>query len=162
MLLGAGPETHPKHRSQGHADSLHSLPAKSVKTEVLVTQSCLTLCDPTMDCSPPGSSVHGILQARTLDWVAMPSSRGSSRPRDRTRVFCITGCSLLASLFFVPGGPSHGPLLPHPPFGSDLGTIFHLCLSDCLYVCVSECVYVCVCVCVCMHARVFVCMYACV
>ena len=47
--------------------------------KVLVTQSCPTLCDPT-DCSPPGSSVHGILQARILEWVAMPSSRGSSRP----------------------------------------------------------------------------------
>ena len=43
-------------------------------------QWCMTLCD-TMDCSPPGSSVHGILQARILEWVAMPSSRGSSRPR---------------------------------------------------------------------------------
>ena len=42
-------------------------------------QSCLTLGDP-MDCSPPGSSVHGILQARILEWVAMPSSRGSSQP----------------------------------------------------------------------------------
>ena len=40
-------------------------------------QSCLTLCDP-MDCSPPGSSVHGILQARILEWVAIPFSRGSS------------------------------------------------------------------------------------
>ena len=48
-------------------------------------QSCPTLCDP-MDCSLPGSSVHGILQARILEWVAMPSSRGSSRPRDRTQV----------------------------------------------------------------------------
>ena len=45
-------------------------------------QSCLTLWDP-MDCSPPGSSVHGILQARRLELVAMPFSRGSSRPRDR-------------------------------------------------------------------------------
>ena len=44
-------------------------------------QSCLTLCDP-MDGSPPGSSVDGILQARILEWVAMPSSRGSSRSRD--------------------------------------------------------------------------------
>ena len=44
-------------------------------------QSYLTLCDP-MDCSPPGSFVHGILQARTLEGVAMPSSRGSSQPRD--------------------------------------------------------------------------------
>ena len=41
-----------------------------------------------MDCSPPGSSVHEILQARILEWVAMPSSRGSSRPRDRTWAFC--------------------------------------------------------------------------
>ena len=44
-----------------------------------------TLCHP-VDCSPPGSSVRGILQARTLEWVAIPFSRGSSRPRDRTRV----------------------------------------------------------------------------
>ena len=44
-------------------------------------QSCLTLCDP-MDCSLPGLTVHGILQARILEWVAMPSSRGSSRLRD--------------------------------------------------------------------------------
>ena len=43
-------------------------------------QSCLTLYDP-VDCCPPGSSVHGILQARILEWVSMPSSRGSSRPR---------------------------------------------------------------------------------
>ena len=50
-----------------------------------VPQLCLTLWDP-MDCSPPGSSVHGILQARTLEWVAMPFSRGSSQPRDWTSV----------------------------------------------------------------------------
>ena len=56
---------------------------ESVK--VLVTQSCPTLCDP-MDCSSPGSSVHGILQARILEWVAVPSSRGSSQPRDGTQV----------------------------------------------------------------------------
>ena len=48
------------------------------------TQSCLTLCDP-MNYSPPGSSVHGILQARILEWVAMLSSRGSSQPRDQTQ-----------------------------------------------------------------------------
>ena len=48
-------------------------------------QSRLTLCD-CMDDSPPGSSFHGILQARILEWVAMPSSRGSSRPRDRTHI----------------------------------------------------------------------------
>ena len=43
------------------------------------------------DCSPPGSSVHGILQARILEWVAMPSSRGSSQPRNRIQVSCIAG-----------------------------------------------------------------------
>ena len=58
--------------------------------KALVTQSCLTLGDP-MVCSPPGSSVHGIVQARILEWVAMPSSRGSSQPRDRTQVSCIAG-----------------------------------------------------------------------
>ena len=47
----------------------------------LVTQSCPTLCDP-MNCSPPDSSVHEILQARILEWVAMPSFRGSSQLRD--------------------------------------------------------------------------------
>ena len=52
---------------------------------VKLLQSCLTLRDP-MDCSPPGSSVHGILQARILEWVAMSFSRASSRPRDPTRV----------------------------------------------------------------------------
>ena len=48
------------------------------------------LCDP-MDCSPPGSSVHGTLQARILAWVAMRSSRASSRPRDWTWVSCTAG-----------------------------------------------------------------------
>ena len=52
-------------------------------------QSCLTLCDP-MDCSTPGSSVLRIIQARILEWVAMPSFRGSSRPRDWTHIFCIS------------------------------------------------------------------------
>ena len=47
--------------------------------------SCVQLCDP-MDCSPPGSSIHEIFQVRTLEWVAISSSRGSSEPRDQTRV----------------------------------------------------------------------------
>ena len=57
---------------------------------VLVTQSCLVLCNP-VDCSPPVSSVHGILQARILEWVAIPFSRGSSQPRDQTWVSCTAG-----------------------------------------------------------------------
>ena len=57
----------------------------------LVAQSCLTLCDP-MNCSPPGSSVHGILQARILEWVAISSSRGSFRAKDWTHIhFCTAG-----------------------------------------------------------------------
>ena len=56
----------------------------------LVTQSCQTLCKP-MYCIPPGSSVHGILQARILEWVAVPFSRGSSQPRDQTGVSCTAG-----------------------------------------------------------------------
>ena len=54
----------------------------------LVTQSCLTLCDP-MACQAP--LFMGILQARILEWVAIPSSKGSSQPRDRTQVSCIAG-----------------------------------------------------------------------
>ena len=57
---------------------------------MLFIQSCLTLCDP-IDCSPLGFSVHGILQARILEWVAISFSRGSSQPRDWTWVSCTTG-----------------------------------------------------------------------
>ena len=57
---------------------------------VLVTQSCPALCNP-IDCSLPGFSVHGILQARILEWVTISFSRGSSQPRDRTRVSHIGG-----------------------------------------------------------------------
>ena len=56
----------------------------------LVTQLCPILCD-TMNCSPPGSSVHGIPQAGILELVVIPLSRGSSWPRDQTRVSCIAG-----------------------------------------------------------------------
>ena len=60
-----------------------------------VAQSCPTLCD-SMDCSPPGSSIHGILQARILEWVAISFSRESSQPKDRTQVSHIAGsrCNL--------------------------------------------------------------------
>ena len=63
--------------------------------EMKFAQSCLTLCKP-MDCSPPGSSVYGILQARILEGVAFPFSRESSQPRDRTQVSCIEANSLPA------------------------------------------------------------------
>ena len=59
-------------------------------THMLVSQSCPTFWDP-VDYSPPGSSVHGILRARMLEWVAIPFSRGISQPRDRTQVSSIVG-----------------------------------------------------------------------
>ena len=52
-----------------------------MKVKVLVFQLCPTLCD-SMDCSPPGFSVYGILQASILEWVEIPSSRGSSGPKN--------------------------------------------------------------------------------
>ena len=61
-----------------------------LKVLVLGTQSCLAVCDP-MDCSPPASSVNGIPQAKILEWVAIPFSRGSSLSRDQTWVSCIAG-----------------------------------------------------------------------
>ena len=64
-------------------------------------QLCSTFCNPT-DCSPPGSSVHGILQARTLEWVAMPSFRGSSQPWDQT---CSSCSSYIAGKFFTTEPP---------------------------------------------------------
>ena len=60
--------------------------------------SCPTLSDP-MDCSPPGSAVHGILQASVLDWVAMPFSRGSTLPKEQTGISCIVSC--IAHGFFT-------------------------------------------------------------
>ena len=61
-------------------------------------QSCPTLCDP-VDCSPPGSSVHGILQARILECIAMPSSRGSSQSRDATVVSYISCTAGVGNVF---------------------------------------------------------------
>ena len=63
------------------------------RSEVKACQLYQTLCD-TIDCSPPGSSVHGILKVRILEWVAVPSCRGSSWPKDQTHVFrssCVAG-----------------------------------------------------------------------
>ena len=79
----------------------------------LVSESCPTLWDP-LDCSPPGSSVRGILQARTLEYVAVPSSRGSSWPRDQTHVSyvsCIGRC-VIYNFYHLgsPGGPRVGLL----------------------------------------------------
>ena len=74
------------------ADSLPLTPPGKPynRMKVLLIQSCLTLCNP-IDCSLPGSSVHGILQARIPVWVAMPFSRGTSWPMNWTVVSCTAG-----------------------------------------------------------------------
>ena len=80
--------------SRGHAKAklmLTCVPACSV------AQSCPTLCD-LMDCSRPVSSVHGISQARILEWVDISSSRASPPPRDRTSISCV---SCIAGQFFT-------------------------------------------------------------
>ena len=83
------------------ADSLPAEP--SGKPKVLVAQSCPTLCD-SMDCSPPGSSIHRVLQARILEQVPIAFSSGPSQLRDQTRVICVAG-----RLFTIwaPGSPKH-------------------------------------------------------
>ena len=75
---------------------------------MLAAQSCLTFCD-SMDRSARGSPVHGILQAKVLEWVAMPSSRGSFQPKNPTSVSCIGrlvlyllshSCNLLVGIIY--------------------------------------------------------------
>ena len=82
-----GTPTNVKKYSQNTYLTIDSYPAyiKNSCVRAKSLQLYPTLCD-LMDCSPPGSSVHGILQVRILEWVAMPSPRGSSRPRDGTCV----------------------------------------------------------------------------
>ena len=63
--------------------SNYALRKSESEVKVLVAQLCLILCDP-MDCSPPGFSVHGILQARILEWIAIPFSRGLPHPGIKT------------------------------------------------------------------------------
>ena len=70
-------------------------PKEPMKVKVLIAQSCPTLCDP-MDSSLPGSSVHGILQASILEWVAIPFSRGSSQSRDWNWSPALQAASLLS------------------------------------------------------------------
>ena len=72
----------------------------------LVAQSCPTICDP-RDCSPPGSSVHGSLQARILEWIAISFSRASSQPEDPTRILSLMSPALQADS--LPAEPSGKP-----------------------------------------------------
>ena len=85
------PAASPQHQSQTRPHKKSKAGCLSVVVHAESLQSCPTLYDP-MDCSLPGTSVHGILQTRILEWVAMPSSRASYRPRDWacvSYIFCI-------------------------------------------------------------------------
>ena len=86
-----------------HAHHRHCVLSTLSACTTCVMRSCVQLCDP-MDCSPPGSSVHGIFQARILEWVAVFYSRGSSWPKDRTHVSCISCTGIMLGTFY---------LLPH-------------------------------------------------
>ena len=88
----------------------------------LAAQSCPTLHNP-MGCSPPGSSIHGILQARTLEWEAYPFSRGSSPPRNWTRV------SYIAGGFFTSWATRKAPFIYTPrPTAHKYGKPTHQCV----------------------------------
>ena len=99
-----------------------------------VTQLCLTLCDP-MDCSLPSSSIHGIFQARILEWIAISFSRGSSQSRDRTRVSCIAGRLLTLwatrEMKWVNSSalPHSGTIVKHILYGSSQGLQWALVLA---------------------------------
>ena len=95
---------------------------------MLVTQSCPTFCNP-MDCSPPGSRVHGILQARILKWIAIPFSRGSSQPRDWTQVSCIAGG------FFTIWDTREASVMPINPFLPQWSKLrFNFCIYSILHI----------------------------
>ena len=87
----------PPPRPAHHAPALPLRICRSQVLGALGAQSCLTLCDP-MDCSPPGSSVHGISQAGILQWVAISSFRESSRPRSKPHLLRLPA---LAGEFFT-------------------------------------------------------------
>jgi len=105
---------------------------RSQKVEVLVAQSCPTLCNP-LDCSPPGSSVHGILQARILEWVAIPFSRGSSCSRNQIWVSCIVG------RFFTIWATREAPCSCKWP---NFILVWLSSISLCVYMCVCLYIYI--------------------
>ena len=85
-------------------------PRKGACEHPKLLQSCLTLCNP-MDCRPLGSSSHRLLQARILEWVAMPSS-GSSQPRDRTRISYVSCVGRNSLPLAPPGKPLRWNCIP--------------------------------------------------
>ena len=106
---GSSQPTDQTHISSINRLILYRWATRESESESEAAQSCPTLCDP-MDCSLPGFSVHGIFQARVLEWVVISFSRGSSRPRDRTQV------SRIVDRCFYPLSHQGSPFqrCPHP------------------------------------------------
>ena len=100
------------------------------ESESEVAQSCLTLCEP-VDCSLPGSSIHGILQARILEWVAISFSRGSSPPRDWTQISHIAGRCF--NLWVTREAPR---------YINNLYWYIYICIY--MYIHIYVCVYICI------------------
>ena len=96
-------------KRQKFFSKLHTPYNRKIST-VLCMHACCCFSrvpwDP-MDCSPPGSSAHGIIQTKILEWVAMPSSRGSSGPRDWAHVFCLGHWQVGCLTLVPPGKPLH-------------------------------------------------------
>ena len=100
-------------------ENLYMVPGTESESE---SHSVMSISYNLMDCSPPGSSVHGIFQTRVLEWVAMPSSRGFSQPVDRTPVSCTAGGFFTAEPLGKPSPWLHGP----PLFPKQLDSICRL------------------------------------
>jgi len=97
-----------------HSGCTNSHSYKKYESESEVTQPCPTLCDP-LDCSLPGSSVHGIFQAIVLEWIAISFSRGSSQPKAQTRVSRIVDRRFTVwATREVPKKNKKVPFSPHP------------------------------------------------
>ena len=105
----------------------------------LVAQWCMTLCYP-MDCSSSGSSVHGVSQARILEWVAISFSRGSSRPRDQTFISCV---SCIAGGFFTCWATGEAP---HVSVSASKSKYLYLNLSLLLKQNLCFCIWIYICV----------------
>ena len=95
----------------------------SSRARVLSHQSCLTLCDP-MHCSLPGSHVQGILQTRILEWVALPSSRRSSGPRDQT---CVSSVSCIGRRVLTTSATWEAPVFLQIYLNKLLACFFSIC-----------------------------------
>ena len=118
------------HFLQGWLNGLHPQSQTCVHA-----QSCPTLCNP-MCCNLPGSSIHGIIPGRILEWVAISSSRGSSQPRDWTHVSCVSGIGRRV-LYHWATGESYIWQIAYPHWGLpwalslNCKPTFHISLSCC-------------------------------